>query len=94
MCRAPAAERAQSNAVAGDSQQLAQAKTGPASDAAPAKEQPQSADALARELATARQDIQLLQGLLTKECENSVRVENALRSAALIKRSSRQGRTR
>ncbi|WP_420968117.1 hypothetical protein [Bradyrhizobium sp. B120] len=73
---------AQSNGIAGNSPQLAQAKTSPAGDAGPAAEQPQSADALARELATARKDIELLQGLLTKERENSVHVENALQSEA------------
>ncbi|WP_342725199.1 hypothetical protein AAFG07_40865 [Bradyrhizobium sp. B097] len=73
---------AQSNGIAGNSPQLAQAKTSPAGDAGPAAEQPQSADALARELATARKDIELLQGLLTKERENSVQVENALQSEA------------
>ncbi|WP_342708862.1 hypothetical protein AAFG13_28330 [Bradyrhizobium sp. B124] len=57
---------AQSNGLAGNSPQLAQAKTNPARDVGPAAEQPQSADVLARELATARRDIELLQGLLTK----------------------------
>ncbi|WP_143202004.1 hypothetical protein [Bradyrhizobium sp. NAS96.2] len=37
-------------------------------------------DGLTRELATARRDVELLQGLLTKERENSVQVENALQS--------------
>ncbi|WP_375786368.1 hypothetical protein ACE10Z_01480 [Bradyrhizobium sp. Pha-3] len=42
---------AQSNGIAGNSPQLAQARTNPASDVGPAAEQPQSADVLARELA-------------------------------------------
>ncbi|HEX7920097.1 MAG TPA: hypothetical protein VF583_04040, partial [Bradyrhizobium sp.] len=67
---------------AGNSLHLAQAKTNPAGDTGPAAEQPQSAEALARELATARKDIELLQGLLTKERENSVQVENSLQSEA------------
>ncbi|WP_244070314.1 hypothetical protein [Bradyrhizobium sp. Ce-3] len=74
--------RAQSSGIAGNPPQLAQAKTIAAGDAGPAKDQAQSAEGLARELATARQDIELLQGLLTKERENSVRVENALQSEA------------
>ncbi|MGF6311987.1 DNA repair exonuclease SbcCD ATPase subunit [Bradyrhizobium sp. i1.8.4] len=50
--------------------------------AGPAKEQAQSAEALAGELATARRDIELLQSLLTREREESVQVENALQSEA------------
>ncbi|MCC8967397.1 hypothetical protein H8A95_35005 [Bradyrhizobium sp. Pear76] len=50
---------AQSNGIAGNSLHLAQAKTRAAVNAAPAKQAP-SADALARELATARRDIELL----------------------------------
>ncbi|PAY10214.1 hypothetical protein CK489_06655 [Bradyrhizobium sp. UFLA03-84] len=74
--------RAQSNGVAGSSLQLAQAKTSPAGHAGPARDQPQSADALARELATARKDIEALQGLLAKERENSAQVVNALQAEA------------
>ncbi|MGN1288082.1 MAG: hypothetical protein ACI4XG_16100, partial [Bradyrhizobium sp.] len=82
MCLADAGAgaRAQSNGIAGDSPQLAQAKTSPAGDAGPAGAQAQSVDGLTRELATARRDVELLQGLLTKERENSVQVENALQS--------------
>ncbi|MCC8983594.1 hypothetical protein H8A92_33145, partial [Bradyrhizobium sp. 10BB] len=76
------AAHAQSNGIAGSSQQLAQANTNPAGGTGPAAQQEQSADALARELAKARQDIELLQGLLTKERENSVQVENALQGEA------------
>ncbi|MDH2386114.1 hypothetical protein [Bradyrhizobium sp. CER78] len=80
MCLADAGAgaRAQSNGIAGDSPQLAQAKTSSPGDAGPAGAQAQSVDGLTRELATARRDVELLQGLLTKERENSVQVENAL----------------
>lgn len=50
---------AQSNGIAGNSLHLAQAKTSAAVNAAAAKQAP-SADALARELAMARRDTELL----------------------------------
>ncbi|PDT78301.1 hypothetical protein [Bradyrhizobium sp. C9] len=96
MCRSGApgsggGAQAQSNGIAGNSLHLAQAKTNLAGDTGPAAEQPQSAEALARELATARKDIELLQGLLTKERENSVHVENALQSEAEKLKKSLKG---
>lgn len=51
---------AQSNGITGISPQLAQAKTSAAVNAAPAKQGP-SADVRARELATPRRDLELLQ---------------------------------
>ncbi|MHC2338442.1 hypothetical protein [Bradyrhizobium sp. USDA 4454] len=80
--------QAQSNGVAAGSPQLAQAKAKPAVDAGKAKEQSQGADALARELAAAQKEIESLQGLLTKERENSARVETDLRSEAEKLRNS------
>ncbi|MHC2434571.1 hypothetical protein [Bradyrhizobium sp. USDA 4451] len=82
--------QAQSNGVAASSPQLAQAKAKPAGDAGKAKEQSQAADALARELVAAQKEIESLQGLLTKERENSTRVENDLRSEADKLRKSLQ----
>ncbi|MGY3441173.1 hypothetical protein [Bradyrhizobium sp. USDA 4473] len=82
--------QAQSNGVAASSPQLAQAKAKPAGDAGKAKEPSQAADALARELAAAQKEIESLQGLLTKERENSTRVETDLRSEADKLRKSLQ----
>ncbi|MEK9283304.1 MULTISPECIES: hypothetical protein [unclassified Bradyrhizobium] len=80
--------RAQSNGIAANSQQLGPAKTGNTGDARPAGEQVQSVETLARELATTRRDIESLQGLLSKEREESARVENALQSEAAELRQS------
>ncbi|NEU97189.1 hypothetical protein [Bradyrhizobium uaiense] len=82
---------AQSHGIAGNTLQLAQAKTNPAGDAGPAAEQPQSAEALARELATARRDIELLRGLLTRARDLYAKAEagesrrqGAIQGAALV----------
>ncbi|MCP3370299.1 hypothetical protein [Bradyrhizobium cajani] len=79
---------AQSNGVAGDSLRPGQARTSNAGDARQAGNQEQSAEMLARDLATARRDLELQQGLLNKEREEWGRARTALWSEAAELRKS------
>ncbi|WP_245283830.1 hypothetical protein [Bradyrhizobium sp. Cp5.3] len=72
---------AQSNGIAGDSQQPGQAKPGDAGEARQAGEQEQTPEILASEPATTRRDLESLQDLLKKEREERVQVEKVLQKS-------------